>query len=156
MSSLYPTNPAQRDHWIVTQRPARNTLDPQRPYAYLVEDEYSAENKIVPVATVFLTNRECPFRCVMCDLWKNTLPTTVPIGAIPAQIKRALSQLPPARHIKLYNAGSFFDPHAIPPEDHSPIANLVAKFDRLIVECHPSLINQACLSFKNKIDGQIV
>src|SRR6185312_2847895 len=109
MSSLYPTNPEQRDHWIVTQRPTRNTLDPLRPYAFLIEEEPTATKEIVQIATVFLTNRECPFRCAMCDLWKNTLPTTVPLGAIPAQIKHALSQLPPARHIKLYNAGSFFD-----------------------------------------------
>ena len=43
----------------------------------------------VDVATLFLTNRECPFRCLMCDLWKNTLevgrsgsdPRTDPLGA---------------------------------------------------------------------------
>src|SRR5690349_20189111 len=122
MHSIYPTNPAQRDQWIIAQRPARNTLDPQRPYAFLVEEELSAENKIVPIATIFLTNRECPFCCVMCDLWKNTLTTTIPTGAIPAQIKHALAQLPPARQIKFYNAGSFFDPHAIPPEDYPIIA----------------------------------
>ena len=37
-----------------------------------------------PTAVVFLTNRECPFRCVMCDLWMNTLDETVPRGAIAA------------------------------------------------------------------------
>jgi len=151
MSSLYPTNPEQRDHWIVTQRPTRNTLDPLRPYAFLIEEEPTATKEIVQIATVFLTNRECPFRCAMCDLWKNTLPTTVPLGAIPAQIKHALSQLPPARHIKLYNAGSFFDPHAIPPEDYDAIAAQIAHFERVIVECHPSLVGQSCLEFANKL-----
>ena len=81
---------------------------------------------MVDVATLFLTNRECPYRCLMCDLWKNTLTETVPIGAIPAQIDYALGQLPPARQIKLYNSGSFFDPHAIPPQDHPAIAAQVA------------------------------
>ena len=44
-----------------------------RPYAFFVEEERSASGEVVPVATVFLTNRECPWRCLMCDLWKNTL-----------------------------------------------------------------------------------
>lgn len=151
--STYPASAAARDQWIVRQRPERNHLDPHVPYAFLVEDECSAENEIVPVATIFLTNRECPFRCVMCDLWKNTLPTTVPIGAIPAQIAHALAQLPPARQIKLYNAGSFFDPQAIPSEDYATIAAQTATFERVIVECHPSLINQRCLQFKSKLDA---
>ncbi len=82
-----------------------------------------------PVATVFLTNRECPFRCLMCDLWRNTLTETVPVGAIPAQIDHALLRLPPAKQLKLYNSGSFFDPHAIPPQDYgrsrnAPIASI--------------------------------
>ena len=41
--------------------------------------------------------------------------TSVPRGAIAAPDPRARSSaLPPARQIKLYNAGSFFDPQAIP------------------------------------------
>jgi len=152
MESLYPISPAARDHWILAQRPERNSLDPQRPYAFLVEDEYSAENKIIPVATILLTNRECPFRCLMCDLWKNTLTETLPAGAIPEQIAYALAQLPPVRQIKLYNAGSFFDPKAIPPEDYTAIAKLTANFERVIVECHPALINQTCLKFKSKLE----
>ena len=42
---------------------------------------------LVPTAVVFLTNRECPFRCVMCDLWMNTLDEAVPRGAIARQIR---------------------------------------------------------------------
>src|SRR2546430_5667940 len=52
---------------------------------------------ILDVATVFLSNRECPFRCLMCDLWKNTLETTLPPGRIVGQIRWALERLPPAR-----------------------------------------------------------
>ena len=153
--SAYPTSPTDRDHWILTQRTQRNQLDPQRPYALLVEEEYSAEKEVVPVATLFLTNRECPWRCLMCDLWKNTLTETVPIGAIPAQIDYALHQLPPARQIKLYSSGSFFDPRAIPIEDHAAIAARVATFERVIVECHPSLIGQTCSQFKSKLSNKL-
>ena len=58
---------------------------------------------------------------------------------IAEQIRWALDQLPPARHIKLYNSGNFFDPNAIPPEDYEQIAELVSGFDTVIVE---SLVKQ--------------
>jgi hypothetical protein len=109
----------------------------------------------VPVATVFLTNRECPWRCLMCDLWRNTLAETVPLGAIPAQIDYALRRLSPARYIKLYNSGSFFDPRAIPPEDHPAIAELVTSFERVIVECHPALVNDSCFQFKDRLASRL-
>ncbi len=133
---------ASLDAWIVERRPARNSVDPLRPYLFFAEKERSRNGEIVQVNTNFLTNRECPWRCLMCDLWKNTLTESAPAGAIPAQIEYALARLPKeevssqksevrmttstaalaaktsgavfeARHVKLYNAGSFFDPRAI-------------------------------------------
>ncbi len=137
------------DAWIVSRRPAREKLDPYLPYEYFVEDERSADGVVVPVATVFITNKECPFRCVMCDLWRNTLTESVPVGAIPAQIDHALRMLPPAKQLKLYNSGSFFDPHAIPAQDYAAIAQRANHFDRLIVENHPALTGDACLRFRD-------
>ena len=145
----YPEQPSERDRWILSERPARNHVDPLRPYAFLVEDERAASGEVVSVATVFLTNRECPWRCVMCDLWRNTLTESVPAGAIPQQIDYALAALPPARQIKLYNSGSFFDRRAIPGEDYPAIADRARRFERTIVECHPSLIGDACLKFRD-------
>src|SRR5260370_339314 len=52
----------------------------------------------LPTTTIFLTNRECPYRCLMCDLWTNTLDATVPKGAIAAQIRDALINLSGTRH----------------------------------------------------------
>ena len=155
MPASYPVAGVERDRWIIGQRPQRAELDPTRPYAFFVEEECTAEGSIQSVATVFLTNRECPWRCVMCDLWRNTLTETVPRGAIPGQIEFALSQLPPARAIKLYNSGSFFDPRAIPVEDYAPIAERVRDFDRVIVECHPSLVGERCSSFRDMLNGQL-
>jgi radical SAM enzyme (TIGR01210 family) len=143
----YPADPDQRTEWIVTQRPERNRLDPSRPYAFLVEEERSAAGELVPVATIFLTNRECPWRCAMCDLWKNTLTEPVEPGAILRQIQFALERLPPARQIKLYNSGSFFDDRAIPREEDGAIADLVRRFERVIVECHPALVGERCFAF---------
>ncbi|WP_222439807.1 hypothetical protein [Alloacidobacterium dinghuense] len=107
------------------------------------------------MATVFLTNCECPWRCVMCDLWRNTLTESVPAGAIPEQIDYALVRLAPARQIKLYNSGSFFDRRAIPAEDYSAIANRVLSFERTIVESHPALIGNACLTFRDMLSNQL-
>ena len=151
----YPEHAAERDRWILERRPPRNRLDPWRPYAFFVEEEASDSGMIVPVAVVFLTNRECPWRCLMCDLWRNTLTETVPGGAIPEQVRFALSALPPARQIKLYNAGNFFDPRAIPPEDFESMAGLVRPFERVIVECHPALVGEACLRFRDLLAGRL-
>jgi archaeosine synthase beta-subunit len=155
VSSGYPAEDAARDRWILARRPPRNRLDPQSAYAALVEPEVSEDGEAVDVATIFLTNRECPWRCLMCDLWKNTLEESVSGGAIASQIREALARLPPARGVKLYNAGSFFDPHAIPPEDHAEIAESVRAFERVIVEAHPSLVGEACLRFRDRIAGRL-
>src|SRR5882757_8265431 len=105
MMSVYPEQTRERDRWILSRRSRHNPPDPRRPHAFLVEEERAESGEIVSVATIFLTNRECPWRCLMCDLWKNTLTESIPSGAIPEQITFALSRLPAARQIKLYNSG---------------------------------------------------
>lgn len=145
--------PRYSDREIVAARPAKEAVDPWEPYAYLVEPERTAAGAVDPVATVFLTNRECPFRCLMCDLWKHTTDKTVPEGAIPAQIDYALDRLPDARHIKLYNSGNFFDRKAIPPVDYPAIAQRVDGFETVIVENHPTLCGEPCLRFRDLLTG---
>jgi radical SAM enzyme (TIGR01210 family) len=147
--------PPLTDAWVLAHRPARNRVTPERPYAYLVEPERAADGRLVDVATLFLTNRECPFRCLMCDLWKNTLEARVAPGQIPAQIRWALERLPPASHLKLYNSGNFFDAQAIPPQDHAEIARLAAPFERVIVECHPCLVGARSRQFRCRLAGEL-
>lgn len=122
-----------------------------------MERERAETGEIADVITVFLTGRECPWRCAMCDLWRYTTEGDTPPGAIPHQIREALRLVAPqldqdralrlgasglaqGRHIKLYNAGSFFDARAVPPDDYPAIAAAVAGFSRVIVESHPALI----------------
>jgi archaeosine synthase beta-subunit len=155
MTLVLPESGSARDRWVISNRPDRNLLDPSEPYAFLVEPERAHDGQVVPVATVFLTNRQCPWRCVMCDLWRNTLADIVPPGAIAHQIDHALQRLPAARQIKLYNAGSFFDPGAIPPEDHAEIAEQIGAFERVIVESHPALVGDSCLRFRDRLSGQL-
>lgn len=136
-------------------RGARVSVDPFRPYAYFVEPELSHCWQMEPVTTVFLTNRECPFTCVYCDLWKHTTTSSVPVGAIPAQIDFALGQLPSTRLLKLYNSGNFFDPQAIPPADYSEIIARARQFDRLIVENHPRLVTEECVRFRDQLGREL-
>ena len=140
---------------ILAARPPKPKYDPWKPYAFLVESECAASGRVEDVATIFLTNKECPFRCTMCDLWKYTLDERVPLGAIPAQIETALRQLPAANHIKLYNAGNFFDGQAIPAEDHSKIAALVRPFETVIVENHPRLTDEHCVQFRDQLGTRL-
>jgi radical SAM enzyme (TIGR01210 family) len=143
------------DRDVLAARPPKNAVDPARPYAFLVEPERTAEGAVEPVATIFLTNRECPFRCVFCDLWRNTLDDRVPPGAILRQIDYALARLPPARHVKLYNSGNFFDAQAIPPEEHPAIAARCREFQTVIVENHPRLCGPACVGFRDLVAGRL-
>ena len=61
-------------------RPAH---DPWRHQGLIVEDERTADGAVARVATVFLTGRECPWRCAMCDLWRYTTVADTPRGRDP-------------------------------------------------------------------------
>ena len=133
--------------WIEALRPdlrkEREALRMDRPGGWLWEMEPDGTGAQRPVLTMFLTNRECPWRCLMCDLWRHTRTGPVPPGAIPSQIDFALQAagpIPPGTRLKLYNAGSFFDSGAIPPGDYPAIAARCRAFDSVLVECHPALV----------------
>ncbi len=140
---------------IRTARGLKAEVQPDRPYAYLVEPECGPDGLVIDVATLFLTNRECPWTCLMCDLWKHTLDEPLTPGFIPAQIQYALDRLPKAQQIKLYNSGNFFDRKAIPPCDHAAIARLVDPFERVVVENHPKLCNDDVLRFRDLLNGTL-
>ncbi len=153
----YPATPGERDAWIMGHRP---NLDPQRaallldrPAGTLIEEEPDERGNLQRSLTVFLTNRECPWRCLMCDLWQHTTLHSVPVGAIPRQIDSALTAAEGAfDQLKLYNAGSFFDAGAIPTADHPAIADRCRNFSRLVVECHPSLVGERILRFRDQLE----
>ncbi len=135
-------------HWIRAQRGEKMPVDPFVPYGYFNEQECTVTGSVEEVTTILLTNRECPYNCLMCDLWKHTTDKTVPPGAIPAQIEYALSRLPFASRVKLYNSGSFFDRRAIPLADYEQIASLLSPYKSVLVESHSALIGNETLNFK--------
>jgi hypothetical protein len=141
---VYPSTSAARDRYVVTLRGPRAPHDPWRYQNLIVEDERTARGSLARTATVFLTGRECPWRCVMCDLWQYTTTTDTPRGAVPAQVAAARRELErrseDVSQIKLYNAGSFFDPRAVPEGDYDPVAAELTGVARVVVESHPSLI----------------
>jgi radical SAM enzyme (TIGR01210 family) len=143
------------DRWIISCRGEKNNVDPHKPYAWLVEKERTSSGTIEDAATIFLTNRECPYHCLMCDLWKNTTDKSVHNGAIPDQIEWVLNHLPEVKHLKLYNSGSFFDKKAIPEKDYQRIASLISNFQTVIVESHPGFINEGCLRFRDMIKSDL-
>ena len=143
------------NHWITSHRGKKNPVDPFKPYNYFIEKERTVSGTIEDVSTILLTNSECPFRCVMCDLWKNTTDKPVPEGVIPEQIEYALSKLSLTEHLKLYNSGNFFDKRVIPVNDYKKIASLVDNFKTIIVESHPGFINKNSLLFRDLIKPKL-
>jgi len=153
----YPAAPAERDRFILDLRRPRPVHDPWRYQDLAVEDEITERGGVARVGTVFLTGRECPWRCAMCDLWQYTTREDTPRGAIPAQIQAALAlwrdRGEAISRIKLYNASNFFDPRAVPEADYPEIAALVSGLEQVIVESHPSLIGDRVDRFRDALEG---
>jgi len=143
-AKVYPARRAARDAFVLASRTPHPRPDASGPAALLVEDERAADGQVVRTAAVFLVGRECPWRCVMCDLWRHTTLTDTPVGAIPRQVTQAVAEIQrrqePVRVLKLYNAGSFFDRRAVPTQDDAAIVDAVAAFRHIVVESHPALI----------------
>lgn len=136
-------------------RSSKNAVGHERPYHFFYEEEVGTDGILHGLNTIFLTGKECAFKCLMCDLWKNTLDVPTPSGAIVRQIEYALSRLQKTDTIKLYNSSNFFDPKAVPVADHQAIINLLKPFSRVIVENHPKLSGQACVNFAQQLNGKL-
>jgi len=144
------------DKWILSKRGSKNQISPKFPYHWFIEKERTAKGVVEDVLTIFLSNKECPFKCLMCDLWKNTTDRNSIPGQIPHQISWVLEKyasLP--NHIKLYNNGNFFDHAAIPKEDYSAIADLLSSFETVLVENHPKMVNSSTFEFQELLKPQL-
>jgi radical SAM enzyme (TIGR01210 family) len=156
--SVYPER--GRTAWILAQRPPRAEVpDPNVPHGVFLEQERLASGDVVPSGVVLLTNRECPWRCVMCDLWKDTTRESVPEGAIARQVESAVRTWADAGtlpvQVKLYNSGSFFDPAAIPVADYEPVARRISFARHVVVESHPLLIGDRLRVLRDLLNGSL-
>ena len=92
----------------------------------------------------------------MCDLWQYTIVEETPRFSIAAQVAAGRDEMRKASHdvtqMKLYNAGSFFDPRAVPECDYQPVARALAGFDRVVVESHPALVGPRVDRFLDALD----
>lgn len=158
LASVYPAR--DRTSWILAQRPPRPAApDPNAPRGVFLEKERLASGAVADSGVVLLTNRECPWRCLMCDLWQDTTLHSVPAGTIPRQLESAVrtwsdSGTLPVQ-VKLYNSGSFFDPAAIPPADYAPVARQIAFARNVLVESHPLLIGDRARELRDLISGSL-
>jgi radical SAM enzyme (TIGR01210 family) len=144
---MIPLPPDLDDAAILAARGVRAALDPRRLHRCFVEPEPVAGGAVEDVAAIFVRGAECPFRCLMCDLWKHTFERSERVPSVAGQVERALQELPDAPHVKIYNSGSFFDSQAVSARDRARIAELVRGRERLIVECHPRLVDRRCEEF---------
>jgi radical SAM enzyme (TIGR01210 family) len=144
--------------WIRSLRAPKRPVDPREPLGHVWEEERERDGSLIPALTIFLAGAECPFTCVFCDLWRETLDIATPPASLPIQIRKALTAAGPQSGpsaIKLYNASNFFEPRAVPPADEAEILDLVAPFSRVTAECHPRLIGDRCLRFAERLAGSL-
>jgi hypothetical protein len=146
---------------IVSARGKKNVVHPAIPYAFLTEKERLSNGKVEECVTIFLTNRECAFRCLMCDLWKNTTDFTVTDADLEQQFTTAFDQLGIVaglnsdRQIKIYNSGNFFDPKSIPASSVAAVAARINRygFGNTIVENHPKLCDHRVVQMANRLEN---
>ena len=156
--SAYPAR--DRTAWILAQRPPRPAaVDPFVPHGVFRERERLASGEVADSGVVLLTSRECPWRCLMCDLWKDTTRDPVPEGAVARQVETAVRGWsgagPLPAQVKLYNSGSFFDPAAIPPADYAPVAEWIAFARHVVVESHPLLVGDRTRALRDLLSGSL-
>jgi hypothetical protein len=143
------------DRWVRSLRRSKVSPSADRPIGVVHERERRSSGDIVDAATVFLAGAECPFSCVFCDLWQQTLSGHTPLGSLPRQLREALREIGQRSLIKLYNASNFFDPAAVPPADQTSMLRLLQGFAQVTVECHPRFIDDGCFAFGDRLDGAL-
>jgi len=141
------------DRRIRSLRGPKPFVDPWKAHGSVIEPERRPGGAIEQTLTVFLAGAECSFTCSFCDLWRFTIDTPTPPGALPRQLTTVLQSMPnaPRDRLKLYNASNFFDRRAVPREDEPAIAAVAAGFTALTVESHANTIGPQVAEFARRI-----
>ena len=138
-------------------RPPKPTVDVWRAHGTALDEERRPDGTLERALTVFLAGAECPFTCAFCDLWRWTIDGPTPRGALPHQLREALSSAssPLPERLKLYNASNFFDSRAVPVDDWPELASLAAPFRGVTVESHATTIGPHVLDFARRLPGRL-
>lgn len=140
---------------VLAARGAKAPLTPQAIPRVVTESEPDAAGESALASTVFLLGKECPFRCLMCDLWRHTTDHRTEPGSLVRQLVAVLPQITHRDTLKLYNASNFFDPQAVPTTDLVALADLVRDFKCVVVENHPKLLGPSVREFAERLSGQL-
>jgi hypothetical protein len=143
------------DSWIDSLRPEKSRRPLSEPVGAWTEAEIMPDGRRGTVGTIIINNRQCPYRCVMCGLWRDTVDFTPEVGQVADQVSTALAKLGAVDSIKLYNAGSFFDEQALPREDWPAIARACQRAEWVTVESRPDLIDERAAEFGGLLSGRL-
>jgi len=140
---------------ILRRRGPKEVVDPWAIPTVVTDQEPDGSGNVRSASSVFLIGKECPFRCLMCDLWQQTLDVPTPTGALVRQLDLALSQITHRQVIKLYNASNFFDAAAVPSADWEELLKRLNEFETVVVENHPRLVGRQVREFSQRLTGRL-
>ena len=149
------TCPLWDDAWIVSRRPARPEVDPWRPHGYLRRGRALAGRHDRAGGDAAARGQGVPV----------SLPDVRPVEvhhdhAHPRRGDPRADRAMPwpgcrqARHVKLYNAGNFFDAQAVPAGRPAAHRRADGPFRAVLVECHPRLVDWALPGLSRPPRGQ--
>ena len=88
--SHFPSELAARSRWVRSLRPSVSRPGRETEPRVILDEEWEPDGSLIHGAVVFLINRECPWSCVMCDLWQHTTPVPLGRGHALHQLQKAI------------------------------------------------------------------
>ena len=137
----------ERDRFILERRGPRPHHDPGAIKASSSRTSATADGRLLGSATVFLTGRECPWRCVMCDLWRYTIAEDTPAAPSPHRSQPRATNCasmprPSARSSSTTPGASSILARSRRPTT-TPWRAELDGLTRVVVESHPALVGCA-------------
>ena len=126
-SGSYPATAAARDRFVLERRGPRPQHDPWRYQGLIVEDERAADggrSRVWRPCSSLAASVRGAARCAICGLHhRQRHAARRDSSADGGRAARTCASEPrPVTGMKLYNAGSFFDPRAVPEADYDGVA----------------------------------
>ncbi len=131
-------------------------MDPSRPVHVSLQKEIGYDKKIKKTLEIILTTTRCPFRCLMCGYYKDTIPDSPDPEQIIQQVEKAIKKFPEFEQVKIFNSGNFFDKKAIPPDVQVRLFKMLEDADLVTIENRAEYVNERALDeFKSRVNVPI-